>query len=137
MLSHSQAKILSKANSSYELVVLVVEDEFLIRDNIVGHFREAGCLVLEAQSGEQALALLRQDRVIDVVFTDIRLSGELTGWDVGAACRAMWSDVAVIYASGHSVEPERCVSGSMFFDKPYRPERVLEACQSLCNGTHQ
>ena len=128
---------MSKANGSYELVVLVVEDEFLIRDSIVDYLRHAGCLVLEAQSGEQALAMLRADRPIDVVFTDIRLSGPLSGWDIGEACRAKWPDVAVIYTSGHAIQPARNVAGSLFFDKPYRPEQVLEACQSLCNAAHQ
>jgi len=59
----------------------------LILESIVEYLRHVGCLVLEAQSGEHALAMLRVDRPIDVLFTDIRLSGALTGWDVGEACR--------------------------------------------------
>jgi CheY-like chemotaxis protein len=125
---------LSKANSSYELVVLVVEDEFLIRDSIVDYLRNAGCLVFEAPSGEKALAMLHAKRPIDVVFTDIQLSGKLSGWDVGAACRALWPDVAVIYTSGQIAHATQTVAGSLFFDKPYHPEKVFEACQSLCNG---
>jgi CheY-like chemotaxis protein len=122
---------MSKANSSYELVVLVVEDEFLIRDSIVDYLRRAGCLVLEAPSGEQALALLHEDQPIDVVFTDIRLGGELTGHDVGRTCRAMWPDVAVVYTSGHALEPARTVPGSRFFAKPYQPDQILHACREL------
>lgn len=125
---------LSKSNNSYELVVLVVEDEFLIRDNIVHYLRDAGCLVLEAQSGEEAIEMLHPNRPIDVVFTDIRLTGPKNGWDVGEACRATWNDIPVIYTSGHATEPARSVSRSLFVNKPYRPEQVLQACRNLCDA---
>jgi two-component system OmpR family response regulator len=124
---------MSKSNNSYKFVVLVVEDELLIRDCIVSYLKEAGCLVLEAASGERAIEMLVTDRPIDVVFTDIRLGGFLNGWDVGEACRTKWNDIAVIYASGHSIAPARSVPGSLFINKPYSFEQVFEACQSLCN----
>lgn len=122
---------MSKSNISYVLVILVVEDEFLIRDLIVRFLRDAGCLVFEAQSGEQAVEMLHADRPIDVLFTDIRLGGALTGWDVGEACRATWKDIPIIYTSGQVNEPSRNVPGSVFLRKPYRAEQVLEACQNF------
>lgn len=125
---------MSKTNNSHELVVLVVEDELLIRDFIVSYLRDAGCLVLEAPSGERAIEMLDARRPIDVVFTDIRLSGSLNGWDVGEACRATWNDIAVIYTSGQSIAPARSVPGSVFLNKPYSSEQVLEACHRLCKG---
>jgi CheY-like chemotaxis protein len=121
-----------QSNSAQKLVVLVVEDESLIRENIVGYLTDAGFQVLEAPSGEQAIQLLDAYHPIDVVFTDIRLGGSLSGWDVGEACRAVRSDIPVIYTSGQVIEPARNVPGSLFLNKPYRPEQVLEACQSLC-----
>jgi CheY-like chemotaxis protein len=121
-----------KANNSYKFVVLVVEDELLIRDCIVSYLRDAGCLVLEAPSGERAIEMLDSARPIDVVFTDIRLGGPLNGWDVGEACRSKWSDIAVIYTSGYSIAPARNVPGSVFLNKPYSSEQVLESCQDLC-----
>ena len=120
------------SNVSDRLVILVVEDESMIRENIVGFLTDAGCLVLEAPSGEQAIQMLDADKPIDVVFTDIRLGGSVNGWDVGEACRATWSDIPIIYTSGQIVEPIRSVPKSLFLNKPYRPEQVLKACQSLC-----
>ena len=125
---------MSNANSSYELVVLVVEDELLIRNSIVEYLRERDCLVLEAQSGEQALAMLDVNRRIDAVFTDIQLSGDLSGWDVGKACRGIWSDIAIVYTSGQAFQYGQSVPGSIFIDKPYLHEQVFNACRSLCNG---
>lgn len=124
---------MSKANTSYELVILVVEDEFLVRDIIVCHLRDAGCLVLEARSGEQAMELLHPSRAIDVLFTDIELGGDLSGWDVGEAYRAAQREIGVIYTSGHLTQHRRSVSGSLFFNKPYRIEQVLDACRGLCS----
>jgi CheY-like chemotaxis protein len=57
-LRTAKASPVSKANRSYELVVLVFEDELLIRDLIVSYLRDAGCLVLEAPSGERAIEMI-------------------------------------------------------------------------------
>jgi two-component system, OmpR family, response regulator len=115
-------------------VILVVEDEFLLRDMIAGYLRESGCTVFEASSAEQAIDYLdtKAGHEIDVVFTDIGLSGPLNGWDVGEAYRAARSDISVIYASGIAREQSRQVSGSMFVNKPYDPDKILRACNALC-----
>jgi len=65
-------------------VVLVVEDDSLLRCVVVQELRCAGCEVLEASTGEDALARLHAGRRIDVVFTDIQLAGRLSGWDVAS-----------------------------------------------------
>ena len=59
--------------------ILVVEDEPLVREIIVSELEDAGYEVLEAADGAAALALLREARV-DLLFTDIRLPGEVDGW---------------------------------------------------------
>src|ERR1700674_5321741 len=97
----------SIANRDREVpIVLIVEDEWLVRGEIVGELQKAGAKVLEASTGEGALALLQAGRV-DVVITDIQLAGYLSGWDVADAARAAHRDVPVIYASGNSIEKTR------------------------------
>jgi len=82
-------------------VILVVEDEWLVRDVVAQALRDAGWQVIEASTAEDAIALMRTGhRHIDVVFTDIQLAGRLCGWDVAEQCRAARADVPVIYASG-------------------------------------
>ncbi|HEX2134853.1 MAG TPA: response regulator [Microvirga sp.] len=108
--------------------VLVVEDEFLVRETIVEELREAGFEVVEAATGEEAVQLCE---TIDVLFTDIRLPGSLTGWDIAERCRAARPNLPVIYATGYShVEPRR-VPGSVFFRKPYRAANVIRAIREL------
>lgn len=109
-------------------VVLVVEDEALLRESIVQTLKDAGCEVLEASSGEGAIALLGNGRKIHVLFTDIQLSGYLSGWDVADAVRKTHPDTPVIYASGTTIDARRQVPRSSFFSKPYVAADVVEAC---------
>jgi CheY-like chemotaxis protein len=73
-------------------VVLVAEDEWLLRDCIAAYLRAAHWRVLEARSGEAAVSLLEGGQHIDVVFTDIRLAGEMSGWEVGERFRRVLPD---------------------------------------------
>ena len=118
-------------NKAKIITVLGVEDEVLVRDVMVEHLTEAGFAMIEAGSAEAAVAILADGHDIDVVFTDIRLGGKLNGWDVGEHARSRSPDMPVIYASGCSIAPPRNVPGSMFFNKPYHPGDVLDACRKL------
>ena len=131
MLSRGGVIPMSSHQHSPALIILVVEDEWLVRDAIVQHLQDAGCHVLEAASGEAALSVLDREQAIDVLLTDIRLEGGINGWQVGEAFRKKHADMPVIYASGHSIEPPRQVPGSLFFNKPYSPSEILNACQRL------
>ena len=116
--------------ASRKLTALVVEDEALIRADIVDEFRKQGWAVVETASGEKAIELARE-RDVDVVFTDIQLSGRLKGWDVAERLRHFLRRLAVVYTSGNTADRSRQVSGSLFFDKPYASEKVVEACEKL------
>lgn len=111
-------------------IVLVVEDEPLVRGNIASALRDDGWVVLEAHSGEAAIAQMNSHRV-DVVFTDIELGGQLTGWDVAEACRILEPEMPIIYTTGHWVDGSRSVRDSVFFAKPYLPADVVRACNDL------
>lgn len=110
-------------------MILVVEDEWLVRDVVVQALRDAGWHVIEASTAEDAIALMRTGHHhIHVLFTDIQLAGRLCGWDVAEQCRAARADFPVIYASGNSADRSRRVADSLFFDKPYSAADVVAAC---------
>jgi CheY-like chemotaxis protein len=114
-------------------VVLIVEDEGLLRIHIAGEFASQGWVVLEAAQGESAVELLETNHV-DVVLTDIQLAGAMCGWQVAEASRENRPSVPVVYASGNAPDRSRQVAGSLFFDKPYDPDAVIEACgKMLCD----
>src|SRR5579863_2893264 len=87
-------------------VVLVVEDDFIVRCGVADELREAGYIVVETPSGEEAIALCRSDLAIDMVFTDINLTGAASGWDVGECFLADRPNVPVLYTSGQAIEAE-------------------------------
>ena len=109
--------------------VLVVEDEWLVRDLIVSYLQDTGWRVLEADSAEQAIAMLKAGQQIDIVITDIQLKGALTGWDVAEAFRAAQPTMPIIYVSGNAPDPSRLVPESLFFQKPYDPATILRSCR--------
>jgi CheY-like chemotaxis protein len=117
-----------------EITILVVEDEWVVRHSISDFLRRAGCRVVDARSGEEAVSILQQTEGIDAVVTDLRLGGALDGWDVGEAARKADPERAVIYISGDTDAPGRPVPGSLFIRKPYDPEEVLGTCRALCEG---
>lgn len=109
--------------------VLVVEDEYLVRDMIAYELEYAGFRVLRAASAEDALTQLSDADGIDLLFTDIRLPG-MDGWQLATAVRQRLSDIPIIYASGYadSMQP---LPNSKFLQKPYRPSQVLQAAAEL------
>jgi FixJ family two-component response regulator len=68
---------------------------------------------------------------VDVLLTDIKLSGSGSGWDVAEALRAAQPRIGVVYVSGKSVDQFRRVNGSLFFYKPYCVTDVLQACRDV------
>ena len=110
-------------------VVLVVEDEFLVRDMIVQELALAGFEVQEAGSAEDALGLLSTLERIDLLFTDIRLPGK-NGWQLAEDVRGRYAAIPIIYASGYS-DLKNPLSHSKFLQKPYRPSQVLQAAADL------
>ena len=123
---------LSSANGSAALVVLLVEDEVVLRWSIAEALRDAGYTVVETASGEEAIALCKSHVSIDVIVTDINLAGAVSGWDVADYFRAHRPEVPVLYTSGKQIDPARPVSGSAFVAKPYRNDNVVSACRRLC-----
>ena len=119
-------------NALVTRTVLVVEDEWLVRMELTDAFEDAGCTVLESASGEDAVALLRAgDSTVDLLVTDIRLTGELTGWDVGDEARVVDPAMAVIYVSANPPSPERNVAGSVFIGKPALVDQVIAQARRL------
>ncbi len=128
------AKVAPVSVSAQPLVILIVEDEFFVRSDIADFLREAGYVVVETESGEEAIALCGSSVSIDIVFTDINLIGPATGWDVAECFRADRPNGLVLYTSGKSIDRGRCLPGSAFVAKPYLPQEVITACQRLRGG---
>ena len=113
--------------------VLLVEDELLIRMATSQHLEECGYLVLEAENAAQALDILQQHPEVDVLFTDVRMPGEMDGMGLARWVIKNRPQIAVMIASGdtakETVIKELC--GAHAFTKPYKfddlTSRIKEA----------
>jgi CheY-like chemotaxis protein len=110
--------------------VLVVEDEYLVRDLVAREISEAGFGVVEAETAEEGLRII-EEQAISLLFTDIRLPGSMDGWGLAEQARKLTPDLPVIYATGYSDGAPRLVSGGVFLRKPYVPSAVIEHIRRL------
>jgi DNA-binding NtrC family response regulator len=106
--------------------VLVVEDEFLLREMIVDALREDGFEVCAVGSAIDGLRHLASGEPCDALFTDIDLRGGPDGALLAKLARQMRPQLAVVYASSEfaGLEQLAAVPGATFLPKPYRPETV-------------
>lgn len=118
--------------SSELATVLVVEDDFIIRMDIVDCLEEAGFAVLEAADADQAIRILEQRTDIRLVFTDVDMPGSMDGLKLAAAVRDRWPPVAIIVASGHVLpQPSQIPEGGRFFQKPYSRPEIAHAVREM------
>ncbi len=85
--------------------VLLVEDDDLVRAGSVAVLRQLGYVVLEAQSGSQALDLLRRDTPIDLLITDYAMPG-MTGLELIGTLRTLRPGLAALIVTGHAELPD-------------------------------
>jgi CheY-like chemotaxis protein len=83
-------------------VVLLVEDEFLVRQTLVDILREAEFWVVEAQDADEAFELLRSRTDVAAVLTDVNMPGSMDGFEFARLVRQGWPVVGVIVISGQS-----------------------------------
>ena len=117
------------------MCIVVVEDDFLIRLVLVEELQEAGYLVREAESGDEALTLLDGiDPPISVLVTDIHMPGRLSGLEVAAHVRAHHPHVPIIYTTGRPdalTHLDRSDERQVLVRKPYMPGDVIRSIRCL------
>jgi CheY-like chemotaxis protein len=114
-------------------VVLIVEDEHLLRLSAVKDIEDAGFEVIEAANADEAIRILESRRDIRVVFTDVQMPGSMDGLKLAHAVRNRWPPIRIIVTSGHERVAEHDLpEGGRFFAKPYDP---LEICETLREWT--
>ncbi|GEO15652.1 response regulator [Microvirga aerophila] len=113
-------------------VVLLVEDEPLVRLTQVDILREAEFWVLEAQDADEAFDILKARPEINVVLTDVDMPGSIDGFEFARLVRQGWPEVAVLVISGKtSPGPGDLPQGAHFLHKPVRSATLTEVLQQI------
>ena len=103
--------------------ILVVEDDADIREMITTMLSDLGYRILVAETGPEALAILRHERSVDLLFTDVIMPAGMSGTDLARTASRLRPDLKILLTSGYAgIEPEAIAARAdfPFIAKPYR-----------------
>ncbi|EIM24953.1 response regulator [Microvirga lotononidis] len=114
-------------------VVLLVEDELLVRMAAAEDLQDAGFHVLEAANADVALAVLEAcSHDVQVLFTDIDMPGTMNGLDLAENVQQRWPHISLLISSAyHKPLPEQIPDDGRFVPKPYSSEDVVKHIREL------
>lgn len=126
----------ARERSRPSVVVVVAEDDVLIRMTAVDALTDAGFAVIEAVQAEEALRILAtQANAVHALFTDIQMPGRMTGLELAHHVRDQWPWIALLVASGNfRPSPAAMPAGSRFLPKPYDPDHVVRHVRELLDA---
>lgn len=111
-------------------VILVVEDEVIIRMLMADMLRDEGYEVIEAASGDEGMAVLSSDHRLDLIITDVRMPGQVDGMQLALSAKDQEPGRPVIVSSGH-LPPEAAHRADEFLKKPYTASALLSMVSKL------
>jgi CheY-like chemotaxis protein len=114
-------------------VVLLVEDELLVRMAAADDLQDAGFHVLEAANADVALAVLETcSNDVQVLFTDIDMPGSMNGLDLAESVQQRWPHISLLISSAyHKPHPGQMPDEGRFVPKPYSSEDVVQHIREL------
>ena len=113
-------------------VVLLVEDEPLVRTTQVDILREANFWVLEADDADEAFEILKRRQDVKVVLTDVDMPGSIDGFEFSRLVAQGWPEVGVLVISGKTFPaPGDLPSNAVFVPKPLRPDALVEQLHAV------
>ena len=117
-------------------LILVVEDEELLRLHAADLLEEHGYKFLKAENAAAALKVLETRDDVRLLFTDIQMPGKLDGMDLARQVHARWPNVLLVITSGR-MRPSRAEipDDGRFVPKPYRPNDLLGQVNDLMQKT--
>ena len=119
------------------IVILVVEDDPLIRTVVEETLDGGGFKPAIAASGEEAIALLRAQNNYRALVTDIHLLGRIDGWEIAKQAREIDPAFPIVYMTGAAAEQyaSHGVPNSILLTKPFAPAQLVTALSNLLNDS--
>lgn len=120
------------------LVILVVEDDQLIRSLVEETLNDGGFEPAVVASGEEAVSLLKgHPGKYRALVTDINLQSKMDGWEVAQHAREIDPGFPVVYMSGAAAADwaSKGVPNSIILPKPFAPAQLLTAVSNLLNSS--
>jgi CheY-like chemotaxis protein len=111
-------------------IVLLVEDDVLVRMLIADELRNAGYAVVEAADADEALDVLGCNVGVKVVLSDVQMPGSMNGAEFAQVVRSAYPTMKVLLTSGHSGMLDE-VEHDGFFPKPCDVEQIVKRIEAL------
>jgi CheY-like chemotaxis protein len=119
-------------HSAIPTVVLVVEDEMLLRMRAVDMVEDAGFTPVEAVDADEAVAILESRSDIALLFTDIQMPGSMDGLKLAHAVHERWPPIKIILVSGQlNLTNIDIPADSRFFGKPLEAREMIAEMQNM------
>src|SRR5580704_12017918 len=116
-------------------VILIVEDEALVRLSAVGMLEDAGFRMIEAVNSDQALELLAANSEVQLLFTDVNMPGAIDGLALARQVHDRWPQIRIMVASAkREPQPEELPVGSRCEQKPYSLDTVVRHARELTSA---
>ncbi|MEO6360013.1 MAG: HWE histidine kinase domain-containing protein [Sphingomicrobium sp.] len=113
-------------------VVLVVEDDMVLRMRAVDVVEDAGFVPIEAVSADEAIQILESRDDISLLFTDIQMPGSMDGLKLAHAAHSRWPHIKIILVSGQvAVSDGDKPADSRFFPKPFELQQMVVELQEM------
>lgn len=117
-------------------VVVVVEDEPLIRLVASDMLAEAGFRTVEACNADEALTLLEAKPDAVAIVTDVKMPGSFDGFALAHLVASRWPETGIVIVSGHAMPGEGDMpEGALFLVKPYQPSALINAVRTVTAPT--
>jgi len=100
---------------------------------------EAGFDVQMAARGEEALELLTDTTDCLLMMLDVRLPGDIDGWEVARRARNARPDIAIVYTTTADavVFDRECVDRNVLLQKPYTLDHAVTSAREACRIVEQ
>jgi CheY-like chemotaxis protein len=113
-------------------IVLIVEDELLLRIDAAEMIGKAGFDVVEAGNADEAIAILESRPDIHIVFTDIQMPGSMDGLKLARFVRDRWPPIKLVATSGRVlIQDGDLPEDGVFISKPYTSARISATLRDL------
>ena len=113
-------------------IVLVVEDEMVLRMRAVDIVEDAGFVSVEAVSADEAIEVLESREDISLLFTDIQMPGSMDGLRLAHAVHSRWPHIKIVLVSGQiAVTDADKPEDSRFFPKPLEIKKMVRELQDM------
>jgi CheY-like chemotaxis protein len=136
-LTAAEAQASSRIEGGNE-VVLVVEDDALVRRYVVTQIESLGYTTLEASNAVEALNVIADTAVVDLLFTDVIMPGPMNGRQLVDEALRRRPSLKTLFTSGYTenaiVHHGRLDSGVLLLAKPYRKADLARMMRMALDG---